>query len=164
MTAQERLDQMIDDFDTAMLISRSLEGKLRARPMAVAGHDEGEGGLLYFATRSGTEKLDEIRQAPDVAVTFQDDNHFLSISGEARMQVDPQLARKLWSPAMKIWFPDGPEDPRLALIVVDPDYAEFWDNGGLDKLEFLWEAGKAIVKGEAIDDSYLSGNAKVKTD
>lgn len=63
---------------------------------------------------------------------------------------------------MKLWFPEGPDDPRLTLIVVDPDYAEFWDNGGLDKLEFLWEAGKAILKGEAMDDNYLSGNAKVK--
>jgi len=162
MTTQERLDEMIDRFDTGMFISRSLEGKLRARPMAVAGHDEG--GLLYFATRSGAEKLDEILHAPEVAVTFQDDNHYLSLSGKAKMKNDTQLARQIWSPAMKLWFPDGPDDPRLTLIVVDPDYAEFWDNGGLDKLEFLWEAGKAILKGEAMDDNYLSGNAKVKPD
>lgn len=160
MSAQERLDEMIESFDTAMLVSTSLEGKLRARPMAIASHSEG--GLLYFATRSEAEKLDEIMQAPEVAVTFQDDDHFLSLSGRASIKSDTQLARKLWNPSMKLWFPEGPEDPHLRLLVVDPDYAEFWDSGGLDKLEFLWEAGKAMVKGEAVDDSYLSGNAKVK--
>jgi len=160
MSAQERLNQMIDRFDTAMLVSTSLEGKLRARPMAIADHSEG--AFLYFATRSEAEKLEEIKHAPEVAVTFQDNEHFLSLSGRASIEADVQLARKLWSPSMKIWFPEGPDDPHLTLIVVDPDYAEFWDSGGLDKLEFLWQAGKALVKDEAVDDSYLRGNAKVK--
>jgi len=50
MNAQERLDQLIASFDTAMLVTTSLRGQPRARPMAIAGHVEG--GLLYFATRA----------------------------------------------------------------------------------------------------------------
>jgi len=56
--AQERLDKLIALFDTAMLVTTSLRGLPRARPMAIAGHDDG--GLLYFATRAEDEKLEEV--------------------------------------------------------------------------------------------------------
>lgn len=158
--ARERLDKLIDGFDTAMLVTTSLDGALRARPMAIAGHTEG--ALLTFASRSEDEKLSEVLKHPRVAVTMQGDNRFLSITGQARIETDVQAARDAWSPAMKVWFPDGPEDPNLTLILVEPQCAEYWDRVGLRQLEFLWEAGKALISGEAPDDTDLGGHAKVE--
>lgn len=159
-SAQQKLDQLIDEFDTAMLVTNSLEGELRARPMAIAGH--AEGGLLYFATRSGEEKLAEIFRKPEVAITMQGDGQFLSLSGRAQVETDAELAGKLWSSAMKVWFPDGDKDPHLTLIQFTPERGEYWDRTGLLTLEFLWEAGKALLRGEAADDSKLSGHAKLE--
>lgn len=159
-SAQQRLDQLIDEFQTAMLVTSSLEGKPRARPMAIAGH--AEGALLYFATRVESEKLDEILQQPEVAITMQKDDCFLSLSGRARLETDVQLARELWKTAMEVWFPEGADDPDLTLILFNPEYAEYWDRSGWRKLEFWWEAGKAWVKGDAVEDGALSGHAKVR--
>jgi general stress protein 26 len=158
--AQQRLDQLIDEFETAMLVTTSLEGKPRARPMAIAGH--AEGALLYFATRVEDEKLDEILQQPQVAITLQKADCFLSLSGRARIETDLQLLHRLWKGSMNLWFPGGARDPHLALIQFDPQVAEYWDRSGWRKLEFWWQAGKAWVKGEATDDQALRGHAKVR--
>ena len=159
-STHKRLDELIDEFDTAMLVTTSLDGALRARPMAIADHSVG--AVLSFTTRNEDEKLEELLRQPTVALTMQDDNRFLSISGKARIDTDLQAARKLWSPLMKAWFPDGPDDPQLTVIHVEPSCAEFWDREGLRQLEFLWEAGKALVRGEKAHDSELGGHAKVE--
>ena len=36
-------------------------------------------------------------------------------------------AREMWSRAAQNWFQQGPDDPNLALIVVDVDEAKWWD-------------------------------------
>lgn len=158
--AQQRLDQLITSFDTAMLVTTSLRGKPRARPMAIAGHETG--GLLYFASRAEDEKLEEVLQQPDVAVTMQGDGRFLSITGRARIETDVQLARELWRPSMKLWFPDGAKDPQLTLILVEALCAEYWDRSGIRRLEFLWEAGKALVRGDIPGEPPEDQHAKVR--
>jgi general stress protein 26 len=160
-TAHEKLDRLIETFDTAMLVTTSLGGKPRARPMSIADHYEG--GLLYFATRAEDEKLEEMLQHPDVAVTMQADGRFLSITGRARIETDVQLAKNLWKPSMKLWFPGGANDPQLTLILVEPSCAEYWDRSGLRKLQFLWEAGKALVRGDMPDEPPQERHAKVRT-
>ncbi|MGA9572924.1 MAG: pyridoxamine 5'-phosphate oxidase family protein [Lysobacterales bacterium] len=157
-----KLDDLIAKFNTAMLVTQSLADEPRARPMAIAGH--GDGSVLYFATRSDDEKLQELLKHPRVAVTMQADGYYLSITGEARLQTDVLLAEELWSPDMRLWFPDGYRDTELTIIRVDPTYAEFWDRTGLRKLEFLWEAGKAVVRGEKANDQSLQGHEKVRFD
>ena len=115
MTESEltKVDDLISAFETAMLVTRSTEGKLRARPMAIARHES----------------------SPDVAVTMQKEGQYLSISGKARILTDQQLADELWSESMRIWFPDGPTDQQLTIILIEPQYAEFWDRTGLRQLE-----------------------------
>ena len=164
MTESEltKVDDLINAFETAMLVTQSMEGRLRARPMAIARH--ARGGELYFATRAEDDKLEEILRCPDVAVTMQKEGRYLSISGTARILTDRQLADELWSESMRIWFPEGASDEQLTIILVEPRYAEFWDRTGLRQLEFLWEAGKALLSGGKASDSDLGGHGKVRID
>lgn len=156
----DKLDELMEDFDTAMLVTESLQGDLRARPMAVAEHTDN--GVLYFATRAAAAKLEEILRSQKVAVTMQGDGVYLSISGTAKILVDQVLADELWSAPMRLWFPDGHDDPDLVILVVEPDYAEYWDRTGASRLEYWWEAGKALAKGERVEDDNLSGHEKMK--
>lgn len=156
-----RFRELLGAFDTAMLVTRGLDGGPRARPMAIAGQDT-EQALLYLASRADDQKLDEIGRCPDVAVTMQGPDKYMSITGRAEIRRDSSLAAELWSPSMKLWFPDGPADEALSLIVVTLLRGEYWDRGGLLKLEFLWEAGKALLRHEKLHEERLSGHAKVK--
>lgn len=156
----QQLDELVNTFDTAMLVTQSLHGDLRARPMAIAEY--GGAGALYFVTRADDEKLEEIFQAPKVAVTMQRDGCHLSISGKAEIRTDKSIAGKLWTASMRLWFPDGEDDPELTVIMVDPDWAEYWDRTGMRRMEFLWEAGRALLRGEKARDDELGGHAKVR--
>lgn len=159
-TQARKLDELVNSFDTAMLVTQSLQGDLRGRPMAIAEY--GGTGALYFVTRAEDEKLEEILQAPEVAVTMQRDDCHLSISGKARIHTGKALAEELWSASMRLWFPDGANDPQMTVIMVDPDWAEYWDRSGMRRIEFLWEAGKALLRGDKARDDELGGHAKVR--
>jgi general stress protein 26 len=155
----QELDAMIDGFDTAMLVTRSLEGELRARPMAISDHRSG--GSIRFVTRAEDEKLQELLHEGHVAVTMQGDDRFLSISGKAQLEAEPALAAELWTPTMRLWFPGGRSDAQFSVVTVEPSYAEYWDRSGARGIEFLWEAGRALVAGRKADDAGLSGHAKI---
>ena len=157
--ARNELDRLIDKFNYAMLITRSLEGKIRARPMMIVGPRRG--ARLYFATRVEKGKLGEIIQDSNVGVSLQGGNTFLSISGRAEVVTDPDLIQELWSMPMRVWFPQGIDDPQLTLIRLEPCYAEYWDQSGLIRLEVLWESGKALIKGEIPEDDPLGAHAKI---
>lgn len=158
----DKLHELVDEFDTAMLVTLSLEDEPRARPMAIAGRSES--GVLFFTTRSDDTKLKEILHSSAVAVTMQGDSRYLSITGHAQLETDILLAEELWTPALRAWFPDGYEDSQFTMIRVIPTYAEYWDRSGPSKLELIWETGKALLKGEKADGQGLSGHEKLNLD
>lgn len=153
----ERFEDVLQRFDHAMLVSVAEDGSLHARPMAIAERD---GPMLRFATSSKSTKAAEITMRPGVAVVMQGGGAYLAISGTARLVEDRDRNRLLWQDAWRPWFPDGPDDPSLVLIEVDPERAEYWDRTGVRGLEFLWEAGKAIATGRTLTEAQLSGHGK----
>ncbi len=155
-----QIDELVNEFEVAMLITESLDGDLRGRPMAIAGHDKGS--VLYFLTRADDEKMQEILARPSISVVMQKEGQYLSISGRARVETDLSLIDQHWSAAARLWFPDGKNDVEATLVIVEPTYAECWDRTGVRLLEFWWEAGKALLTGEKAADSTLSGHHKVK--
>jgi general stress protein 26 len=51
---------------------------------------------------------------------------------------------------VKAWFPDGVDDPRLILLKVTPETAEYWD-GTSSKIVLAFSLLKAIVTGDQPD-------------
>ncbi len=153
----ERFEDLLQRFDHAMLISMAEDGSLHARPMAIA---ESDGARLRFATSSKSAKAAEIAMRPDVAVVMQGSGAYLAISGTARLLEDRDAIRLMWQADWKPWFPEGPDDPSLVLIEVDPARAEYWDRTGKRRLEFLWEAGKAMATGRRLTEDQLAGHGK----
>jgi len=74
---------------------------------------------------------------------------FLSLRGDARIEEDRARIKELWKEMYKVWFLGGPEDSDVALIVVDPVEAEYWDNRGTNKIKYLFDAVTAYVTGES---------------
>ena len=114
MTEAEKrahLREVVSDFDTAMLVTRTAKGEIRARPLALASPESSadmlEDGVLYFPTSLASPKIEEIAADPRVAVTMQDKRRFVSISGTARILSDRALVDRLWSETWKVWFPNG---------------------------------------------------------
>jgi general stress protein 26 len=144
----KHLKELLESFDTAMLVTRHGEGN-HARPMAIA---EVEGAsTLWFVTTSDSPKVDEIRSDDRVSVTLQSARKFVALSGTSALIHDRERILALWKEDWRIWFPKGKEDPSIALIRVNVEDAEFWDNAGGKGIRYVFEAVKGIIKGERPD-------------
>src|SRR5690606_24718210 len=128
---------------TAMLLTHHGE-KLHARPMNVAAV-EGP-NTLWFVTCLDSTKSDEIRQDSRVSATLQSARRFVALSGHAEPVRDRQKLDELWKPAWKVWFPNGKDDPNIALIKVTVNDAEYWDNAGAKGIRYVFEAAKALLR------------------
>jgi general stress protein 26 len=124
----EKLREMIKDIDLCMLTTVDEGDDLHSRPMSLNG-DVDEAGNLWFFTSSDSHKASEIERTPNVNVSFidSDQQHYVSISGDAELVRDKQKIKELWKPVLKAWFPDGPDQPDVALLKVKVKKAEYWD-------------------------------------
>lgn len=145
MHHHEHLQDIIQGFDNAMLVTCPPGGHLHARPMRVAAV-EGE-SETYFATSIDSPKVAEIEADARVLLTFQGRAQFATVEGHARIVRDRNLIDRLWSSEWQVWFPGGKDDPSLCLIKVEPTSAEFWDNSGVEGVKYLFEGAKAVAQG-----------------
>ena len=137
---------ILKSFSTAMIVTTGPGGRPEARPMHVARVDD-DGDVFFFTGRDGT-LTHEIREEAVVLLVFQNDTSaYLSLRGRARIVEDAFRIQQYWKEPYRPWFPGGPSDPQLALLAVKPIDAEYWDNRGTNKLEYLFESAKAYIKG-----------------
>jgi len=142
---RKHLLELVRDFDTAMLVTRTADGTFRGRPLSVA--KECDDGRLFFAIRVESLHVHELAGDPNVAVLFQDERRHVSLSGTARLRRERALIEELWSDAWKLWFPHGLDDPNLAIVEVRPTAGEYWDRTGLAGMRYLFAAMKAYATG-----------------
>lgn len=141
-----KLAELIKDIKFAMLTTADPDGALRSRPMATQSTEfDGE---LWFFTSDASGKAASIKadQHVNVAYSNPDDNHFVSVTGRASIVKDRNKIKELWNPLLKTWFPDGVDDPQIALIRVSVDSAEYWDSPS-SKLVHLYGFAKAMLTG-----------------
>jgi general stress protein 26 len=142
---RQRLKKLLSDFGTAMLTTRTADGGLRSRPLAIAGHQND--GALYFSTAIESSKVRELEADSHVNVTMQDKLRFVSVTGTARVVEDRALVERLWSETWKVWFPEGKDDPSLRILIVEPTEAAYWDGSGVEGLKYFFESAKAYLTG-----------------
>lgn len=146
MGQQEKLIDLLGDFDNAMLITKTDRGELHARPMAVAEVEDD--GSVWFVTDRHSGKVADLMLDADVAVTMQGTSKFVALSGRAHAVDDRAKVEELWKPAWKVWFPEGAADASLVLLRIEPHHGEYWDQSGLKGIKYLIKAGKAYLQGE----------------
>jgi general stress protein 26 len=144
---------VLEHFDNAMLVTRSNDGKLRGRPMAIA-RSEGD-GTLWFFTSIESGKVDEILADPHCTAVMQGPLRYLSLSGRAELVRDRKRIDDLWQRSYEAWFKQGKDDPYLALIHFVAEEAEYWDSSGIKGLRYVFEVAKALARGGTIDPSKL---------
>ncbi len=148
--AIEKLNNLIEDIDFAMLTTVDTDGVLRSRPMAT---QEAEfDGTLWFFTSDKTHKVEEVERDNRVNASYAkpEDNVYVSVSGRARLVKDKEKIEELWNPILKAWFPEGLDDPTLSLLKISVEEAEYWDSPN-SKIVQLVGFVKALVTGTPAD-------------
>ncbi len=87
-------------------------------------------GKLWFFTDRHSPKVDSISYNQRVNLAYADPvkQKYISVTGRSYLVDDKALIKKLWTPIMKAWFPEGMDDPNLVLICVEVESAELWDS------------------------------------
>jgi general stress protein 26 len=157
-STEKKLDDLyglIDGIEVAMFTTRRPDGHLVTRPMQV--QERTAGTDLWFVTDVETHKLDELAQDPHVNLGFYNNKsrEWVSVSGTAIITQDRDLVHGLYKPDWKAWFPKvddvrdgGPDDPRLALILVEAHSAIYMKTNR-PRPVILFEVVKALVTGKA---------------
>ena len=89
---------------------------------AAAKQDEGH---IYILANKGEDSDRQIQADGEVMLSFQNGVTFVVVHGTAKASDDRAKIEELWSVFDQAWW-DGPQDPRIALLVVTPGRAEFW--------------------------------------
>jgi general stress protein 26 len=143
----KKIGELIKDIEFAMLTTVEEDGTLRSRPMATQ-QVEFDGDLWFF-TKANSPKVDEVEREHEVNVSYAspDDQRYVSVSGRAQLVRDPEKIKELWNPAYKAWFPEGLDDPELALLKINVKQAEYWESSSSAVVHLLGLA-KATVAGQ----------------
>ena len=149
----DELYNLIEGIEIAMFTTRRPDGRLVSRPMAT--QTQAEGSDLWFVTDIESHKLDELEFDPQVNLAYYKDRtrEWVSVSGAATVTQDRKAIHELYRKDWKAWFGDqggerdgGPDDPRLALILVDVESVTYLK---VDKPQplVLFEVAKGILTG-----------------
>ncbi|BCM90856.1 hypothetical protein IAD21_02718 [Abditibacteriota bacterium] len=122
-----KIAELTKSIRIAMLTTIDESGELHARPMAAM--DVEFDGDLWFFTAKSSPKVHDIDSKPTVNVAFSDpeNQNYVSLAGRAELVIDRALFEKYWSKAFEAWFPQGLDDPELALLKINVESAQYWD-------------------------------------
>lgn len=163
----DELYALIEKMEIAMMTTRRADGALVTRPMAT--QKRLPAADLWFVTDIDAHKVDELEADPNVNLGYYDSGSYewVSVSGTATISQDREQIRALYEPDWKAWFGDeggardgGPDDPRLALILVDARTVHY-AKAKHSKPVALFEFARGFVTGSEPDlsrEEDLSGN------
>ncbi|WP_108682793.1 pyridoxamine 5'-phosphate oxidase family protein [Methyloceanibacter sp. wino2] len=145
---ENRVWEVVGNANICMLVTNAIDGP-RARPME-ARPDTKDAAIWFLTDRRGL-KDDEVKAHPHVCLCFihSAEKAYLSLTGKATVEHDPERARSLWNKKQEAWW-SGPDDPNLLVMRVDLDRAEMWD-GPASSAQAAFEFAKARVTGEKPD-------------
>ncbi len=147
---KKKISELIKGVRICMLTTAATDGSFDSRPMATQENDFD--GTVYFLTRHESGKVSEIENDAHVGLIYSDpSNHsYVTAKGKAQVSQDKAKIHELWNPMFKAWFPDGEDDPRIAVLKVEISEAQYWDSSS-SKLIFMAKYLARAVTGGGVD-------------
>lgn len=128
--AVETVRKLIKGIEIAMLTTVTQEG-LVSRPMKT--QEVEFDGDLWFLTKEETDKYTQLKQHPNVNVSYVGDS-YVSVRGTAEVVNDRAKISEFWNAAYAKFLHTSSDDPNLVLIKVKAEAAEYWETGNLVKM------------------------------
>lgn len=99
-----------------------------ARPMTA--QVEGDHGPIWFFTSKDQQLFQKVGQGNRAIATFTSKGHdlFATIHGNLSVTTDKATIERLWNRYVEAWFEGGKDDPKVALLRLDPEKAEIWED------------------------------------
>jgi general stress protein 26 len=97
-----------------------------ARPMTA--QVEADRGPIWFFTARDNALVQNLTNGDRAIATFTSKGHdvFATLHGSVRFDNDRAVIDRLWNRYIAAWYEGGKDDPKLALLRLDPERAEIW--------------------------------------
>jgi general stress protein 26 len=157
---RQKIWDLIKDSHSALLVTVG-EDSLDSRPMGCLQKKFDD--TLWFLTFRHSLKIKELARDARVLVSYArpTDYEYVSLSGRGEIVDDSAKIKELWFEGLRVWFPNGPEDPELALLRVHVDEAKYWTNAA-SVVTYAWAYVKARLTGERPDPSDIAETKTVR--
>jgi general stress protein 26 len=116
--------------DMTIMVGIQSEVDGRLRPMT-AQLDEDRPGPMWFFTSTDNALVQDLASDSRAIASFVAKGHdlFASVQGHLALEADRTVIDRLWNRFVAAWYEGGKDDPKLALLRLDPDRGEVWLNG-----------------------------------
>lgn len=150
--AIEKIKDMIGDGQIVMFCCNLSAQPFDATPMSTQDMDD-DGTIWFFSARD-SDRNQYVQKDGRVQLLYGDrgNQDYISLYGKAEVVHNTAKAEKLWSPMVKVWFPEGPTDPNLSLIRFVPEEGFYWDTEHGKMVTFA-KMVASMVTGNSMDDS-----------
>ncbi len=147
--ANEKVQDLAEDIDICMFCTFKGD-EMISRPMSTQQVDDD--GVVWFMSDKDSNKNNEIKQNNKVDLLYAKGySTFLSLKGEAEIVFDVEKVKQLWTPHVKVWFTEGPEDPRISLIKVTYKSGHYWDTKH-GRMVQMAKMAASLLTGKTMDD------------
>ena len=145
---EQTIEKLVAKASIALVTTVAEDGSLVSRPLAVQQREFD--GDLWFFTKINSPKTTELSRDNEVNLGYCDPSkqHYVSVSGKAEIVRDRAKIEEKWSEGLRTWFPEGKDDPSIALIRVHPAKGEYWDSPSSTVLH-LYGYAKAALTGQS---------------
>lgn len=148
---RRKIAEMVKGIRIAMMTTLAPDGSIDARPMAVpaASKDTSFDGTFWFLTRHSSDKVGELQRDRHVTLTFAEpsESKYISLKGRATVSYDRAKIHELWNPMYKAWFPNGEDDPEIAVVRVDVSEGDFWEASDSKLIVYAKYLAAAVTHG-----------------
>lgn len=124
----KKLRGLTKDNKFCMFTTVDETGVLRSRPMTIQKM-EGNGDIyIFIGKNTGVAATVEHNDYVNASFANNCGDVAVSVSGRAKIVGDRRKMEELWEPIFQIPFPQGLDDPNLALLKIEVESAEHWDS------------------------------------
>lgn len=149
--AIKRLQGLVAEVKVCMMATVNEDYSIYSRPMQQIETDK-EGNIWFF-TNEHSGKVDSISEDNTVYLMFSHpgNNTYLHVKGKGFIISDHNTIKEKWSPIIKAWFPEGENDPNLALLKISVLEASYWE-GSSNRFVTFYHIAKALATGNRYNE------------
>ncbi|WP_348825442.1 pyridoxamine 5'-phosphate oxidase family protein [Flavobacterium aestuarii] len=152
--AVQKIKDLAENIKTCMFCTYNGD-RLCSRPMSAQKVDDD--GNLWFLSDKTSVKNHEILENSKVELFFSaPHDQFLTLHGHATILYDREIIKELFTPIVKVWMPEGEDDPNLSVIKVVPEEGYYWNNKN-GRVVAAAKMTVAFITGKTMDDG-IEGN------
>lgn len=149
--AIDKLKEMVDKIDVGMLCT-FVSGSDYPYAVPMSRKEVDDEGNIWFLFSSESDTHQNIQKNNKVSLLYSHvgDYNFLSINGTSEISQDQALIDKYWNKMADAWFEKGKEDPRIRVLKVKPEEANYWDSKS-NKLVTFFKVAASAISGQQLD-------------